>query len=362
MRIVAHNGAAIWGGAERATVTLLEGLAGRGHEVLLLCNAGIVASEARRRDVPVRICVLGGDIAIPHAVRLAGVLKKIAPDAFIVGTYRKLFLATLGARLARVPRVIARIGLETDTPRSAKYRFALRRWTDAVVVNAERMIAPFAELGGFGRDKVELIHNGVRAPSPRGEPGAVRNEHGIAAGAFVIGTVARLARQKRIDRLLDAVSGLPDDVHCLIAGDGEERTRLEVLATGPGQGKRVHFTGMREDIADVLDALDVFVVTSDREGLSNAMLEAMSRGLPVISTPVSGAEDALGPGDDGEPAGIVSADFSATTIAQAVMTLRDDAARRKTLGEAARERADTVFSTDRMLDKWEALLSRPVRL
>lgn len=356
MRIVAHNGAAIWGGAERATVTLLEGLSGRGHDVLLLCNSELVANQTRQRGIAAEICVLGGDIALPHSLRLARALKRFNADAFIVGTYKKLFLATLGARLAHVPRVVARVGLETDTPRSAKYRFALRRWTHGVAVNAERIAPSFARLNGFGAERVAVIHNGVRRPALQMEPGAVRKEFGIADDAFVIGTVARLARQKRLDRLLKVAAALPHDVYCMIAGSGEESAGLEALATQLGVTDRVVFAGTRHDTADILEALDVFMVTSNREGLSNSMLEAMSTGRPVISTPVSGADDALG-GKNDTAAGIIT-DFSTESIVRAVLQLRGDSALRKSLGESAMKRVAERFSMDGMLDKWEEFLSR----
>ncbi|MEO8194614.1 MAG: glycosyltransferase [Gemmatimonadales bacterium] len=356
MRIVAHNGARIWGGAERATVLLLEGLSKRGHEVTLLCNSELVASEARRKGIAASICVLGGDIAIPDSFRLASVLRTLRPDAFIVGTYKKLFLAGLGARLARVPRVIARVGLETDTPRSIKYRFALRRWIDGVVVNARRIVEPFARLRGFGRDRVALIHNGVSSAMHATPDGDLRRDLGLTQADFVIGTVARLAKQKRIDRLVRIVSLLPADVHCVIAGDGPRQSDVTRLAAELGVASRVHFLGHRDDTASVLETLDLFIVTSDSEGLSNAMLEAMSFGLPIVGTPVSGSEDALG-GIGDEPAAGVIAGFSPETLAAEIMSLRDDPERRAFLGKAAKSRAIRDFSLDTMLDRWEAFLA-----
>ena len=103
MRIVAHNGAQIWGGAERATVALLRGLKERGHSVTLLCNADVVARNANARGLDTELCVIGGDIALHHSIRLAMTLKRLAPDAFIIGTFKKLFLAGLGARMGGVP-------------------------------------------------------------------------------------------------------------------------------------------------------------------------------------------------------------------------------------------------------------------
>jgi glycosyltransferase involved in cell wall biosynthesis len=294
-----------------------------------------------------------------HALRLSRVLKAAKPDVFIVGTYKKLFLAAAAARLARVPRVVARVGLESDTPRSFKYRFALRRWTDGVAVNARRIMNPFAGLDGFGPDKVRLIWNSVQSPANEITSDRVRRELGIAPDDFVIGTVARLAGQKRIDRLIRVVSMLPN-LKCIVAGDGGARTDLEILAAELGVADRIQFLGNRDDAADVIDALDVFVLVSDSEGMSNAVLEAMSRGRPVVSTDVSGARDALSPEGVFAAAGIVTG-FDEASISQAIDTLRNDATMRESLGTAGRVRAAIQFSRDAMLSEWEEfLVPRPL--
>jgi len=355
MRIVAHNGARIWGGAERATALLLLGLARRGHDTLLLCNDEGVAGRAREMGVAAEIRPIGGDAALQDAFRLASRLRAARPDAFIIGTYKKLFLASLGARMAGVPRVVARVGLETDTPRSFKYRFALPRWVDAVAVNARRMRPAFAELRGFDPRRVSVIHNGVDVPARRQPPGAVRASLGIEPRTPTVGAIARLATQKRLDRLLRAVARLPE-AHCILAGDGEERAALEALAAELGIAARVHFLGHRADTGDVLDAIDLFVVSSDREGLSNSMLEALAAGVPVISTPVSGADDALEPFADGSAPGEIVG-FSGDAIAAALRRLLADPGRRAAMAEAARRRAAARFGMDAMLERWEALLA-----
>lgn len=353
MRIVAHNGARIYGGAERATVMLLRGLADRGHDVTLLCNDAIVAREAESRGVNSMLEPIGGDIALPHALRMARVLRRLKPDAFLIGTFKKLFLASLGARIARVPRIVARVGLESDTPRNAKYTFALRRWVDGVAVNAERMLAPFAAVEGLGPGKVKLIHNGVRAPGIIAEAGAVRKRLGIAPDAFVVGTVARLVSQKRIDRLVEAIALASDPIQCIIAGSGNRQSEIASVVSSRGLSRRVHLLGHRNDIGDILRALDVYVVSSDREGLSNSMLEAMAIGLPVISTPVSGASDAL----EGEhPAGIMTR-FDEKSIARAIDELFINRSRLKEMGTAAKHRAETRFSFERMVREWESFLA-----
>jgi glycosyltransferase involved in cell wall biosynthesis len=355
MRVVAHNGARIWGGAERATVALLAGLADRGHDVLLLCNDPVVAREASSRGVHSEVCVVGGDIAIHHAFRLARVLKRNRPDAFIIGTYKKLFYTSLAAKIAGVPRVIARIGLESDTPRSVKYRIALRHWVDGVVVNASRMARAFSALPGFDARRIRVISNSVPSTAHAQPSTKVRRELGIPDDAIVIGTVARLAKQKRIDRLIEAAS-LVDGAHCVIAGDGAMRPLVETKLKELGMQDRVHLLGNREDVSDVTDSFDVFVVASDSEGQSNAMLEAMERGKPVVSTDVSGAEDALAPDHEGRAAGSITS-FSAEDIAREVRRLADDAELRRAMGDEARERARNRFSRDVMLAAWEEFLA-----
>jgi glycosyltransferase involved in cell wall biosynthesis len=351
MFVVAHNGARIWGGAERAIVALLAGLQSRGHRVLLLCNEPLVAAEAAQRGVESTVFEIGGDIALPHALRLASFLRGLKPDAFIIGTYKKLAIGGLGGRLARVPRVVARVGLESDTPRNAKYRFALRHWIDAVAVNAEWIARPFEELKGFGAERVAVIHAGVSAPIVRFATPSLRQSLHLSNDTHVIGTVARLAKQKRIDRLIDAMVLLPD-VHCVIAGDGPRRTELERRRDDLNLRDRVHLLGNRDDIAEVLAALDIFIVASDKEGLSNAMLEAMAAGVPIVSTRVSGAEDALSSG-----AGTI-VDFSPRAIAEAVRSMIGDRSMLERMSDAARNRAAGEFSIDRMLDRWERFLAQ----
>ncbi len=356
MFIVAHNGAPEWGGAERATALLLAGLAGRGHRTLLLCNRPEVVERVRELGVPAERLALGGDAVLPHAARLAWRLRRLRPDAFVVGTFRKLWLAGLGARLGGTPRVVARVGLETDTPRRWKYRAVLGRCVDGVVVTAGRMRAPFLALPRWTEERVVTVHNAVH-PRPRtGPSGALRRELGIAPEARVVVAVARLVSQKRLDRLLRAVALLDPGVHCVLAGEGRRRAELEGLAGELGIAGRTHFLGFRADVGDVLDAADVLAVTSDLEGMSNAMLEALAAGVPVVSTAVSGADEALDPLRDGRRPGLVVG-FDAGEVAAALRSLLDDPARLAAMSAASRERAEERFSFERMLDRWEVVLA-----
>jgi glycosyltransferase involved in cell wall biosynthesis len=357
VHVAAHLGSHLWGGAERAVTLLLRGLAGRGHRVTLYCNDPLVADGARALGVPTVLEPLGGDVAVHHAIRFARTLRRDRPDALIVGTFKKLWLAALAARIAGVPRVVARIGLETDTPRNAKYRFVMSRWVDDIVLTASATRAAYLDvLPGFDRAHLHVIHGAVAARAATLDRAAARQALGLGATTPVIGAVARLARQKRFDRLLRVVQRLPAEVHCVLAGEGEERAALEQLARELGVAGRVHLLGRRDDVGNVLAALDVFVLTSDREGLSNAMLEALASGVPVISTPVSGARDALEALPGEPPAGeIVS--FDDGEIATAIARVLGDRRRLAAMSRAALERARDRFDFDAMLVRWESLLA-----
>jgi glycosyltransferase involved in cell wall biosynthesis len=357
MFILAHNASGILGGGEIGTALLLAGLQGRGHRVLMLCRDAEIARRIAAYGIPTGVQRVGGDVMLPDAFRLAARIRREAPDAVILTTFKKVVLAGLGARMAGAPFVVQRIVLQGDTPaRGARYRAALRRWVDVVALNADAMRPAF--LAGdphLPPSKVVTILDGVRAPVRTKAPGTVRAELGITADAFVIGCVARLARQKRFDRLLRAVVRIPHPLHCIIAGEGEELEPTRALAAELGIAERVHFPGFRADVGDVLDAMDLFVVSSDREGLANAMLEAMAFGLPVVSTDVSGAREALDTADGDSAAGLVTP-FDDGALADAIGRMRDDADGRRRMGEAARARGERRFGVERFLDEWERLL------
>jgi L-malate glycosyltransferase len=194
----------------------------------------------------------------------------------------------------------------------------------------------------------------ARAPARTREE--VREALDIPAGARVIGSAARLVVQKRFDRLLRALARLPADVHLVVAGEGGQRGALEALARELGVAERAHLLGRRDDIPDILAALDVFVISSDKEGLSNAMLEALSQGVPVVSTAVSGAPEALAPLPDGSAPGLI-VELEPSALAEGIRGLLDDPGLRRRMSEAAVRRVKERFDFDGMISRWERVLS-----
>lgn len=368
LRIAAHNGAPEFGGAEKATAILLRGLADRGHDVVLFCNRDVVAEGVGAYGVEVRRGRLGGDVALHDAVRFALQLRRWKADLLLVGTFRKLWLAALAGRLAGVP-VVARIGLSTDVPRNLKYAWVTRNWVAAVVTNAEGIADAYRDsLPDAPPPRIETIHAGIEPPDRVADPGETRRSLGVPSDAPLVGGVGRLVPQKRFDRFLRTVALLPPAVHALLVGDGPLRADLVELATALGVADRVHFTGYRDDVLDVMATLDLLLVTSDREGLANVMIEAMFVGTPVVSTPVSGADDALAaldPASGGDRTPGIVVEPVPERLAASISSLLTDRDRLRRMGGAAREAAESRFGKARMVDGWEAVLSavrtRPAR-
>jgi glycosyltransferase involved in cell wall biosynthesis len=356
LRIAAHNGSRIYGGGEKAVVRLLKGLQERGHLVHLFCNHSTVVDQARAQGLEASPGRLGGHLMVPHTVRFAGQLRRYRPHALLLSTFKKVWLGAPAAQLAGVPRVVSRIGLETDLPqRHWTYRLAYRRWVHAVLVNADSIRKDFVRgLPGYDPRRVGTVYNGTRLKPSTLTPTEARRNLGVPTGVPLVGSLTRLSPQKRLDRLLEALALLPG-VHLALAGEGELEAELRARADALDIGDRVHFLGYRTDVEVVLEALDVFVISSDTEGMANAMLEAMITGLPVVSTPVSGAQEALAPDVQGRAPGWVT-DPSPERLAEAMGRLLADEDVRRKMGEEGRRRARARFSFEAMIDAWEGVL------
>ena len=357
--IVAVNGCRTFGGRERWTVDLLRALQERGHRVRFFCRPELVA-HSERAGVPARAVRLGGDLAFHHAAQLAVRLRRDPPDALLVAHFAKVWLAGMAARLAAVPRVAARVAVADYDPDTFKYRTALLHWIDVTVLNSNEMRDLWLErVPQLATRHVLRVYKGVQIHDAAGTaPDVVRRELGLAPQTPLVGSIARLHPTKRIDRLIRAVAML-DGVHAALIGGGPMRESLEALAVQLGVGARVHFLGDREDVRTLLRGLDVFVLTSATESMNSSMLEAMAEGIPVVTTPLSGAREALAPLDDmAAPGMIVQPDPSA--IANAVRDLLADAELRQRMARAGRAVAATRFDRERMLDVWEQLLLAPL--
>ena len=183
---------------------------------------------------------------------------------------------------------------------------------------------------------------------------AVRERLGIAPDAPVLGTIARLDPIKNQAMMLEALVAVRErypDCVLLLAGDGPERESLERLVQKLDLTENVRFAGFVTDIADHLDAIDVFLLTSWSEGTSMTLLEAMSLGKAIVVTRVGGNVEIL---EDGRTALFVEAG-DAKALTTNIERLIDDEALRSRLGESARGDFRRRFEPSLMVAAYESL-------
>jgi glycosyltransferase involved in cell wall biosynthesis len=171
---------------------------------------------------------------------------------------------------------------------------------------------------GVDREKISVLGNGVDAALFYPEDGAAaRSRWGV--GGLVLVSVGNLIPLKGHDIVIRAIARLPD-AQLLIAGQGPERQRLELLATSIGIGDRIRFVGhlAQPDLRSLYSAADCLVLASEREGCPNVLLEAMACGTPVVATRVGGIPDII----TTAAAGRLIDDRNPTAIVEAVGQLR----------------------------------------
>lgn len=174
---------------------------------------------------------------------------------------------------------------------------------------------------------------------------------GRAEDQVVFGTVGRLDPVKNQLALLEAFAALGTNARLIVVGDGPQRQALRNRAAELGVQERVWFTGARDDIPALLRAMDVFVLPSLNEGISNTVLEAMATGIPVAASAVGGNPELVEPATTGLL-------YSATDphgLARVMKQYADDPALRRAHGQAARRRAVQKFGLDGMASRYRDL-------
>jgi sugar transferase (PEP-CTERM/EpsH1 system associated) len=209
--------------------------------------------------------------------------------------------------------------------------------------------------------KVRTIYNGVDTCSfSPGDREAARHGLGVPDGWKVVGTVGRLDPVKDHEGLIQAFARVPQDgpVLLVLVGDGPLRGRLATVVSRLDLQDRIRILGDRDDIPLLLRSFDVFVLPSVGEGVSNALLEAMATGLPVVATQVGGNQELV---QDGVTGRLVEARCPEALAAVITAYLKNtELARRH--GAAGRARVEREFSLTRMLAAYEELYREYVPL
>jgi glycosyltransferase involved in cell wall biosynthesis/protein-tyrosine-phosphatase len=273
----------------------------------VLFNDGPLARELRRLSVAVTV-IDETRTRAPGIVRgLTRFFREHQIDLVHTHRYKDSVLGALAAKLAGVPHVVRTVhGLREPMTGWSALKFRIYEALDRVmllfftdlVVAVSRGMADTLRKTGYRPTSVTQIHNGIDlgAIAPRRRSDEVRRELGIPAQALVIGTAGRLSPVKGHAALLRAARLIQEhqsDAIFLIVGGGPLADELRRQAARLGIAGACVFPGAREDVHDLIAAMDLFVLPSLSEGIPMAVLEAMALGIPVVASAVGGVPEVI---------------------------------------------------------------------
>jgi glycosyltransferase involved in cell wall biosynthesis len=357
LNIVHTESSCGWGGQELRILSEAQGLLERGHRVRIACAGNSqIFDEARRQHIPVD--ALPMTRRGPHSVaRLRRWLNDTRPDVINTHSSTDSWLVAL-AQLAgpRTPVVRTR-HISAPLTKNPLTRWLYRSATNCVVTTGELIRAQLTRELGLPPERVVSIPTGIdleRFSRAHAKPReATRALLGLDRAARVAGIVATLRSWKGHDDLLEAVrflTGEMPDFVLLIVGDGPRREHIENLIRRRGLDACVKMLGARTDVPDLLNAMDVFVLTSyANEGVPQAIMQAMALGLPVVATRVGAIDEVV---EDGVTGSLVPA-RDQPALTEALATMLRDARAREHMGAVGRARAEQKCRLAQMLDRME---------
>ena len=349
------------GGAERFTSILASHLDRRRFEPAV-CSVSSGASYSLPPDVVVHPLGHQGLHHLPRTLwRLRGVLRRERPDVVLSNVLSTNCLT--GAVLRQVPAPppwIARVGLAPEHGEPSFQRAWARRCyprARVIVSNSQRMLPSFQEVYPGLADRCRTLPNPT--DFERLERLAKETPEALMAppgdGGHTLLAVGRLVPQKRIDLMLRALARVRRDfgVRLWLCGDGPLRPRVEGWITELGLDGAVDLLGFQDNPFALARQADLFVLTSDYEGLPNALIEAQGLGLAAVATRCPYGPDEIV--DDGET-GVLVPTGDSEALARAIIQTLGDSERRRSMAALAAKRARAKFAVDRVLPRWEALI------
>jgi glycosyltransferase involved in cell wall biosynthesis len=311
--------------------------------------------------------------------RLPALLRREGADVVHTHLFSANIIGRLAARAVRLP-VVSSLHDADYEPAVLQGNPGLTPWKQGLLQHADRLAAWVSRANlvavseyvadsarrrlVLGASRVEVVYNGVDTsifhPNVKDERRRVREALGLSASTRVVISIGRMIPTKGQGTLLEAVRLLLDraiDVHVLLAGEGQWRSRYEALARDLGLQGRAIFLGDRADIPVLIGAADVLALPSLHEGFGLALIEALACGVPVVASRTGPMPELV---RDGETGLLIDAG-SATELAASLAVILLDDDRRRRMGAVGREDAVARFSLPRMVRQLEAVYERVAR-
>jgi glycosyltransferase involved in cell wall biosynthesis len=346
--VVLHTESSLgWGGQENRILNEMLGLRALGHTALVACQPGAkLGVRAREAGFAVFETPMRNALDLAAILRLRRFMRQCGAQIVNTHSSRDTQLAGVAARtLRRRPRIVRTRHLAL--PITSRFTYSV---LPDHVVTVSGHVARYLASAGVPVEKITAVATGIDLSRYRASPdgGTLRSELGLASDTPLVGTVAILRRKKGHAELLEAIPSVLarfPQAHFVFAGDGPQRENLEQRIAELGLSKHVHLLGLRRDVVNVLQSLDLFVLPTHQEALGTAFVEAGAMGLASIGSKIDGVPEIIGDGATGR---LVPVNNS-PALAAAICELLADPAQRQRMGESAREKVTAHFSREAML-------------
>lgn len=351
------------GGMERVVIEVVNHLDQSQFDQVVCCVSR--PGEAARHLRDGTRCIdlgkgAGADYLAP--VKIARIIREEAPDVIHTQSWSGVDAAMAKLMTGAVRLIHSEHGrnyprINSEPWKSRVARRCLYHLADAVFAVSSEVRDYYCRETRFPRERMLVIPNGVdlRRIGEAGAGGA-REELGIGADDFVVGTVARLEATKDTITLARAFAKLysrqPEArLKLLIVGDGEQRALIEAFVAERGLNEAAIFTGLRHDAPRLLGAMNVFALSSLSEGMPITALEAMAARLPVVATNVGALPELVEEG----VAGFLVEPKDDEALADRLARLYSNPELAKRFGAAARRKVEREYSLELMLRRYADL-------
>ncbi|MDZ7859882.1 MAG: glycosyltransferase [Candidatus Krumholzibacteriota bacterium] len=355
----------VTGGAEVIVRDLAEYISYTGFEVQFLClhRPGQIGRELIDSGFEVKSGISRGRFDFGTYFRLFRIFNKNKEAVlFSLDHHNAIFWGALAAKAARLNKTVLSLHSTRLSGEDRNFNIIDRLVLPVykkIIALSKRHAEYLVEEEGINKGRVTIINNGVdihrfHPIDSEGERKEYKRKFSIPENNLAVTIVAAIRPEKNHDIFLDAafsISKKRRDITFIIAGDGKGRMRLEKKVDEMSIKDRVIFLGNRNDIPEILSATDISVLCSDMEILPLTVLEAMSAGLPVISTDVGSLSEIIRNGRDG----VLIDSKDAVSLAGAIEKLADDKGTRLEMGKSARERILERFTKKTMLKQYKKL-------
>jgi glycosyltransferase involved in cell wall biosynthesis len=292
-------------------------------------------------------------------------LRSLQPSCVYSWLFATNVIAAPAARLAGVPRVMSSVRNLSIWKTWPEYR----RWwmrladrlsaplNDVIVANSQAVVSDYARWAAIGSEKMRVIINGIDVEAMLARPYTdMRSTLGLAAEVPILLTIGRLTREKNYAMLLRACARVRDHglgFRLLVVGHGELEPELRLLCAALHLTEQVHFTGKTDQPESFYRAADLFVLSSNIEGMPNVVIEAQAFAVPVVTTCCGGSAEVVVDGKTGLVVDIGDEE----ALAAAIIKLLEDPARRAEMGRCGQERMSSELGIERMTAAIDGLCS-----